>query len=267
MRRHTLGTYPGLWLAYLRLNWLSLMAYNIDFLIASAVSLFRNVLQVLTVGIIFSHVGSIGGWSLSQVLYLYALAATGRSLWHLFAVNVMSIGSLVRTGGIERLLVRPANVLFQVIADYLDNDDWGELITGILVLAYAIRTLGLVHGPLDLVLVVVQVFAAALIYLALHLAANTLAFWLVRTDAASSLIWTLDEFTRYPLSIYGRGLRALLTWVVPFGFVSFYPAQAFFGSGGLIWLGRLAPVVAVGVFALAYRFWLLGLSRYSGTGS
>lgn len=266
-RRHTLLTYPGLWLSYLRINWLSLLAYNIDFLISASVSVLRNVLQVLTIGIIFDHVGSIGGWSFAQVLYVYALAATGRSIWHLFAVNVLSIGDMVRNGGLERLMVRPANVLFQVVADYLDNDDWGELFTGVAAVAYAAHHLSLVHGPLDLLLIVAQMFGAAALYLAFHLTANTLAFWLVRTDAAESLIWTLDQFTRYPLNIYGRPLRWLMTWVVPFGFVSFYPAQAFFSSGMLLWVGRLSPFVAAAVFALAYRFWQFGLSRYQGTGS
>lgn len=262
-----LGWYVGLWLAYIRVNWLALMAYNVDFIISNVANLLRNIASILAVGIIFHHVGDIGGWRYEQVLYLYALAATGRAFWHLFFVSVLTISYNVRSGGFERLLVRPANVLFQLVADHLDNDDWGEAVTGLAVLTYSVQRLGLVHGSLDVLVIVLQVLSSVAIYFALHLAANTLAFWLIRARAADSLVWELDNFSRYPLSIYSRPLRGLLTWLVPFGFVNYYPAQVFFGTGVLVRIGWLSPLVGLLAFALAYRFWEYGLSKYQGTGS
>lgn len=263
----TISRYAGLWCAYIRINWLALMAYNVDFIISNTANLVHNVAQILAVGIIFQHIGSIAGWSFDQVLYLYALAALGRSLWHLFFVSVLTIGQNVRTGEFERLLVRPANVLFQLVANYLDNDDWGEAVIGIVLLGHSVGRLGLIDSPLDILVIALQVMSAVAIYLALHLAANTLSFWLVRGRAAESIVWQLDNFSRYPLTVYSKPLKALLTWVVPFGFVNFYPAQVFFGSGAMTWIGWLSPLVGLLAFALAYRFWEFGLSWYQGTGS
>lgn len=263
----TIAWYFELWLAYLRVNWLSLMAYNVDFVLSNISNLVRNLASILAVGIIFQHVGTIAGWTFEQILYLYALAATGRGLWHLLLVNVMSVGAYVRNGSMDRLMVRPANILFQLVADYLDNDDWGEAAIGLAAIVYSAGRLGLVSGPADVLMIALQVLSAVAIYFALHLAANTLSFWLVKGRAADNLVWETDNFSRYPLSIYPAPLRAVLTWLVPFGFVSYYPAQAFFGTGALVWLGRLSPLAGALAFGLAYRFWLYGLSHYQGTGS
>jgi len=259
--------YLMLYYLYLRANWLSLMQYRLDFVVKNLSVLTLNLVLVAGLGIIFSQVGEIGGWTFHQVLFMFALGMVCRSVWHLLWVDMMSIGWLVRSGGMDRLLVRPLNPLFQIMAGYLDDDDWGELVVGLVGLVVAGRELGLGRQAGQVVLIGIFVLSGALIYAAIHLAANTTAFWLVSSHSMSLLAWELDNFSRYPLNIYGVGIRFLLTWVVPYGFAGFCPAMAFFGQGRLAALGWATPLVGVVVFALSYRLWLHGLASYQGTGS
>jgi ABC-2 type transport system permease protein len=71
---------------------------------------------------------------------------------------------------------------------------------------------------------------------------------------------------QYPLTIYPKAIGVWLTWVIPYGFASFYPASYLLGKdiGALAWLG---PVVAAALLALAYAVWRFGLRYYSSTGS
>jgi ABC-2 type transport system permease protein len=58
----------------------------------------------------------------------------------------------------------------------------------------------------------------------------------------------------------------LITWLIPYGFASFYPASYLLGRD----VGRLAfmgPVVAAVLLLIGYRTWLFGLRHYSSTGS
>lgn len=252
---------------YLRANWLSLMQYRLDFAVKNISGLTLNLVLVAGVGIIFSRVGEIGGWSFHQVLFIYALGMVCRAVWHLLWVDTLSIGLLVRRGGLDRLLVRPLNPLFQIMAGYLDDDDWGELLVGLVGLTVAGRELGLVEHGGQVLLLGLFVLSGALIYSAIHLAANTTAFWLVSARSLDLLAWELDNFSRYPLNIFGTGIRFLLTWVVPYGFAGFYPAMAVFGETRWALLGWATPLVGLGAFALAYRFWLYGLASYQGTGT
>jgi ABC-2 type transport system permease protein len=82
----------------------------------------------------------------------------------------------------------------------------------------------------------------------------------------TQMVFTMNEFAKYPLSIYHSSIRILLTWIIPYGFVSFYPASYLLGRdvGPLVWL---SPFVALVFIFIAYRVWLFGLRHYSSTGS
>ena len=81
-----------------------------------------------------------------------------------------------------------------------------------------------------------------------------------------------QDFSRYPISIYQRGVRVVLAFMLPFAFMNYFPATFLLHKteDGLHLnpaVGLLTPVVGVVCLALAYTFWRFGLNRYQGTGS
>jgi len=262
-----LAHYLRLYTVYLRVGWLSLMAYPVDFVVRNLGNLFWNLASVGAIWVIFTFAECIGGFDRAQVLFIYAMSMLARSIWHLLWVNMMSIGFYVQQGTLDRLLVRPLDPLFQVVAGYVDNDDWGELALGLVVLVVAGRTVGLGNDPLLVAWTGLAVLSGSLVYAAIHLAAASTAFWMVQNSAVTRLAWDMDSFSRYPLDIYPVAVRLTLTWVVPFGFAAYYPSQLALGTGTYRYLALLTPVVAAAAFAGAYRFWRHGLGRYQGTGT
>ena len=81
-----------------------------------------------------------------------------------------------------------------------------------------------------------------------------------------------QDFTRYPISIYTRGVRIVLTYVLPFAFMNYFPATYFLQKGdtGLSLnpqVGLLTPAIGLAWVFVAYAFWRVGLRHYQGTGS
>lgn len=109
-------------------------------------------------------------------------------------------------------------------------------------------------------------FAVELLFIALNLIAAVSAFWIVESIPFTQSVFEMNEFAKFPLSIYPRAIGILLTWLIPYGFASFYPASHLLGRdvGALAWLGL--PVAAALLF-LGYRFWCFGLRHYASTGS
>jgi ABC-2 type transport system permease protein len=62
-----------------------------------------------------------------------------------------------------------------------------------------------------------------------------------------------------------------MTFVIPVGFVSYYPSTAFLDHTGEAPVtpafAYLTPLVGLGLFAAAYAFWKVGLNHYQSTGS
>jgi ABC-2 type transport system permease protein len=94
----------------------------------------------------------------------------------------------------------------------------------------------------------------------------------VQVDALRWIVLQLEqEFTRYPLSIYSRGVRLLLAFVIPFGFMNYFPASYFLhkadnGLGLPIAVGVLTPAVGIVFLLVAYACWRFGLQRYQSVG-
>jgi ABC-2 type transport system permease protein len=92
------------------------------------------------------------------------------------------------------------------------------------------------------------------------------AFWFTSARALSDLFWNAIRFVEYPINIYNAALVWILTYVVPFGFVSFYPSQYFFGNTQWLVYAYATPLVGLLSFAIAYFFWSYGLKNYASAG-
>jgi ABC-2 type transport system permease protein len=111
----------------------------------------------------------------------------------------------------------------------------------------------------------------ALIHGAFFILISVPVFWLTDNSGFGYLIFDFNDFVRYPLSIYSRGIQILLTFLLPYAFINFYPAQYFLKKTDLLGFHPcfvfLTPVVGGILFWGAYRFWLRGISAYKSTGS
>jgi ABC-2 type transport system permease protein len=102
---------------------------------------------------------------------------------------------------------------------------------------------------------------------------------------AASQFWTLGETSElqnmltyggsaalvYPVSVYSRWFRRVLTYGVPLAFVNYFPALAALGRTGSegwpVWLPWLSPLVCAAVLGLGMAAFSRGLRRYESTGT
>lgn len=62
-------------------------------------------------------------------------------------------------------------------------------------------------------------------------------------------------------------LRFAFTYIIPIGFVAFYPSQLFLRPEDVSPLIYFSPIVGIGLFALTYWIWTKGVNSYTGTGA
>jgi viologen exporter family transport system permease protein len=61
--------------------------------------------------------------------------------------------------------------------------------------------------------------------------------------------------------------RFVFTYVIPIGFVAFYPSQLFLRLEEVSPLIYFSPITGIGLIALTYWIWTKGVNSYTGTGS
>ena len=65
----------------------------------------------------------------------------------------------------------------------------------------------------------------------------------------------------------GSAFRFAFTYIIPIGFVAFYPSQLFLRPEEVFPLIYFSPIIGIGLFALTYWIWTKGVNSYTGTGS
>jgi ABC-2 type transport system permease protein len=259
---------------YLRLYWYFtvqrfkiLMEYRVNFIIGASSTIILQAAGLATIWVVMSQIPDLNGWSFAEILLIYGLLTLAKSINHMFADNLWTIGqNYIRSGVFDRFLVRPIDPLFHLLADRFCHDGIGNLLVGAALVAAAFSALGIPWTVLNVVYLVLAVLSGGVIFIALNLITATSAFWVMDSIPVTQVIFNTHEFAKYPLSIYPRGIGILMTWLIPYGLASFYPASFLLGRdvGVLAWAG---PPVALALLVIAYRIWLFGLRHYSSTGS
>jgi ABC-2 type transport system permease protein len=259
---------------YTQLYWLFLiqrlkilMEYRLNFFIGSISTVAVQGALLATVFVVMSQVPNLNGWTLYEILLIYGFITLAKSINHMFADNLWTLGrQYIRNGMFDRFLVRPVNPLFHLLADRFCHDGIGNFLVGVVLVVNSWHVLGIPLTLLNVFYAMVMVISGGFIFIAINLATCVVSFWVMDNVAFTRSFFETHLFAQYPLSIYPRVVNIILTWFIPYGLASYYPASFLLGRdvGILAWL---PPLVAFIMMLLAYRIWLFGLSHYSGTGS
>ena len=248
------------------------MQYRGSFWMQIIGNFFVNVVEVLVTWSLFQHFDNLGGWSLEEVILLHGLSMVAFSLGDTLSNGVQSVPQMIREGTFDRNLVRPMSVYLQSAVSEVSVRHFGHLAQGLVLLA-----VGLYAAPIEwttgrLLYLPVIVASGALFFAALFTVEAILAFWTVNgIEAVNAFTYGGSDLGQYPLHIFRRGLRLLFLWVIPIGFMTYYPALYLLDRTDPLGLPRLAsfvaPLAAV-LFCFVIRFgWGAALRRYTSTGS
>ncbi len=260
------------YIQYWRISLLTILEYRANFVMWFFFTIAYHGVALGALYVTMRQFPSMNGWDFRQMFFLYALWMAGHELHNLLFFTIVSVPEYIREGRFDRFLIRPLDTLFQVITVPQQISPDG-MILGIVTLCVATAVAGVRVNWLFVLFVPLVVAGGAMIDLGISLAVATMAFWFIRIDTLRWVAMSLEQdFTRYPISIYGRGVRIVLTFILPFAFMNYFPATYFLQKNdpGLHLspaVGLLTPAVGVVWVAAAYAFWRVGLRHYQGTGS
>ena len=257
---------------YWRINFLTMLEYRANFIMWFLFTIVYHGVALAALYVTMRQFPSMNGWDFRQMFFLYALWMAGHELHNTLFFTVVSVPDYIREGRFDRFLVRPLDTLFQVLTVPQQIMPDG-IVLALATLAFATVAAGVRVDWIFMTFVPLIVIGGALIDLGISLAVATISFWFIRVDTLRWVVMSLEQdFTRYPISIYTRGVRIVLTFVLPFAFMNYFPATYFLQKSdtGLSLnpqVGLLTPAIGLAWVFVAYAFWRVGLRHYQGTGS
>ena len=259
--------YPRIYLMIISQDIKSKMHYRSDFIISIFGMIATNVAGFISFWLIFQSFPSINGWTYEEMLFLYAFSLLALTPVQLFFDNNWSLRFSVYSGDFVKYCFRPLNLYFYFISEVIDIKGIGQLVFGAGTLIYAWHHLGLPVTVQWMLLLVAALFSASLIMIAMMTAAAASCFWLINSGSVMIFLFRFKDYAKYPMTIYYLGFRIVFTFLIPIGFIAYYPSLFFLRADEVSYLSYLSPLVAVLFFYGAYRLWMRGAMKYSGTGS
>ncbi|WP_461038686.1 ABC transporter permease [Streptomyces mayteni] len=250
----------------------STMTYRTSFVLVTLGTALISLLDFVAVLIMFAHVDMLGGFTVGEVALLYGTSSLSLSIAHLAMGEVDRIGSRIRDGSLDTMLVRPVPIFLQVAADRFALRRIGRALQAFGVLVWAVWTLDLAWSVGRVGLLVMMVVCGAAIFGALFALGGVFQFW--AQDAAevqAAFTYGGNTLLQYPPSIFGRELVQGVTFVVPLAFVNWLPALRLLGRDDPLglpgWVDFLSPAVAAAMCGLAALAWRVAVRSYRSTGS
>lgn len=229
--------------------------------------------QFAMVWVMINAFKTMGSWSPHEVMLLFGLNSAAYAIAGTFFYHTCTyLGNHIREGTFDEVLTKPVNSFVYVSAKHFSAGYTGTFLSGVGIMVYSFVKLGIGFTLLKVLLLPVAILSAGLIMSAMFLIASIPVFWLVQGDGLRGLLFgDMRMLSEYPISIFGKTIQVLLTFVLPYGFINFYPAQYFLGKSDFSVFHPvfqfLSPLVAVVLFAAAYGFWNLAIDHYQSTGS
>ena len=244
------------------------MEYKSSFIITLIATMLNTLTAVLGTIFLMQKFGSVGGWTIDEVILTSGIAIFGHSLTEIFLQGLNHLFLKVKGGALDQMMVRPRGMLFQVICSDFQVVKMGRLIEAVILIAY-----GLAHVSIEWTIYKVFVF------ILLMIGVNVLFASLLIIKAAFCF-WTIDgmelmnilqeggrDLSSYPISIYRDWFAKFFTYIIPFGMVNYFPLMYLLGKQNApFWYG-LAPIATVPFLGFTLLLWKVGLKNYKSSGS
>ncbi|OUM00844.1 ABC transporter permease [Variovorax sp. JS1663] len=249
------------------------LRYPASALMLTLGQLLATGVEVVAIWALFDRFGSVQGWQLGEVALFYGLVNIMFAIADALGRGFDVLGTeFLRTGTFDRLLLRPRPLTLQLMAHDVRISRLGRLLQGATVLAYAGAATGLAWTPGSVALLLWAIAGGVALFLGILVLQGTLSFWTVESlEIAHVFTYGGVEAAQFPLALYARWFRRLLTFVVPLACVTYYPGLAILGRpdplGAPAWWGWVSPLAGFVFLALSFVAWKAGVRRYASTGS
>jgi ABC-2 type transport system permease protein len=230
------------------------------------------IVEVILIWILVDQFHSIADWGPYEVLLLYGMNLASYALAGFFFYHPFTyLPRRIQSGEFDEILTKPLNPFLYLLSREFSTGYFSNLSVALAVIIVSIIKLDITIGIGNLLFMLIVLLGGGLIQAASFIFTSVPAFWMIQNNSLVSLIFDIKNFIKYPINAYHWMVQILLTLILPFAFINYYPAQHFLGKAGEGIFHPIfqfiTPLVGILLFAGAYGFWKFGIKQYRSTGS
>ena len=232
------------------------------------ISFFLTVIgPFLGVYFMFTRFNKVEGFTFSEVLLCFSVVLMSFTVAECFVRGFDSFRSTISNGEFDRIMVRPRNEIFQVLAGKIEFTRIGRFLQAAVILAYAIPASGITWTARNIATVLLMILGGTALFAGLFIIYASFCFFTIEGLEFMNIFTDGGrEFGRYPISVYGKKVLRFFTYIVPLACVQYYPLTVLLGRSSSVWRSA-APLCGFVFLVPCCFFWRFGVRHYKSTGS
>ena len=250
----------------LKLHFKSVLQYKASFITSFISQIFIFFSYYFVILSLFDKFDNIKGFTLYEVLLCFSIIQFGFAMCEFFARGIDTFDNLIIRGDFDRILLRPKNIILQVLTSEIEFVKISRVIHSLIVMAIALINLKIEWNFLKVITLILMNFSAIIIFFGIFLLAASYCFVTVQGLEVRNVFTDGGKhMAQYPIGIFSKGIFYFFTFVIPYGFVNYYPLLYFLGksNNSLLSLSTLIVMIyLIPCFIVFYR----GIKRYTSVG-
>jgi len=256
-----------LYFKFLMINLKSQMQFRLSFLFLLIARSFVSIGVFAGIYFMFLRFNKVEGFGYDEVLLCFSVVFTAFSIAECYARGFDAFPSVISNGEFDRIMVRPRNEIFLILAARMEFTNIGRFFTALIVLIYAIPASGINWTFDKAITLFLMIISGVIIFSGLFLIYAALCFFTLEGLEFMNIFTDGGRnFGQYPYAIYGDGVLNFLTYIIPLALFQYYPLLYITERSANI-LYMFTPVIGMLFIIPCYIIWRIGVRKYKSTGS
>lgn len=249
------------------LNLESQMQYKISFVMTVIGQFITAFVGFIGIKFMFDYVDSVGEFEYYDVMLCYGIVTLAFSIGESLGGGMATFAGVLGNGEFDRALIRPQNIVLQILAPRVDFTRAGLLIQAIGVLVYVLSKSNIIWGWKKIVTLILMIGCGSILFLALFVFKATFSFFTIQNlDFMNIFTYGAKEYGKYPFGVYGKRILDFLTFIIPLALVQYYPLLYLIGKRNEGYY-MFFPLFSLIFLLPCYMFFSFGVRKYKSTGS
>ena len=215
----------------------------------------------------FTRFDNIKGFTMYEVLLCFSIIQFGFAFNEVFARGVDKFDDLIIQGNFDRLLLRPKNILLQVLCSNSDYIKVSRIIQALIIMVIALIKLNIKITLIKFITLVLMLISSIAIFFSIFVLAASYCFITIQgLEVRNVFTDGGKQMAQYPIGVFNKGFLYFFTFIIPYGFVNYYPLLYFIGKKSNI-LYAFSPLIVLIYLIPCILIFNLGVKKYSSTGS
>ncbi len=261
-----LRRYLRLWAVFFRNCLVREMEFRGNFIANCATTVAWLIYYLFFIEIVYALTDQVAGWTKGESLVLAGSFSLSWGLMNaLFSPNLSRLPEEIQKGTFDLVLTKPVDSQFLATARMVNLAEFARTLMSLLVVGYGVREAGIPVTLTNAAVYVALMACSIMILFGIDSLIMTLSFWLVRIRNLDAAFWSISVIARYPVDIFERTLRNILTFFLPLAFVATVPARGLAQTLDL-WMLPAAAAISGSLMVASRLFWLKATRSYSSAG-